>query len=89
MTRSAQICNDEERSERESEADNLPVDLRSNPHLWSRALGTGRKNEVADSSSGNGNFLHLVAGLSLSDRTLERLYLSVDLGTTWCAPPLR
>lgn len=54
MTRSAQICNGEERSERESEADNLPVDLRSNPHLWSRALGTGRKNEVADSSSGNG-----------------------------------
>lgn len=43
MTRSAQICNGEERSERESEADNLPVDLRSNPHLWSRALGTGRK----------------------------------------------
>lgn len=59
MTRSAQICNGEERSERESEADNLPVDLRSNPHLWSRALGTGRKNEVADSSSGNGTEMEI------------------------------
>lgn len=54
MTRSVPICNGEEKSERESEADNLPVDLRSNPQLWSRALGTGRKTEVADTSSGNG-----------------------------------
>ena len=36
---------------------NLPVSLRSNPHLWSRALGSDRKNKIVDTS-----------GLRLRDR---------------------
>ena len=43
-----------EGAEPEGEALNLPVKLRSYPHLWSRAVGSDRKNEIANTSGRNG-----------------------------------
>ena len=31
--------------------EDLPVDLRSYPHLWSRTLGSDQKNKIAGTSS--------------------------------------
>jgi len=44
----------EEEAEPEGEAIDLPVNLRSYPHLWSRVVGSDRKNEIANTSSRNG-----------------------------------
>jgi len=43
----------EEGAEQEGETLDLPVHLCSNPHLWSQALGSDRKNEIADTSGQN------------------------------------
>jgi len=43
----------EEGAESEGKALNLPVGLRSNPHLWSRTLAHDRKNKIADTSGQN------------------------------------
>lgn len=48
----------------------LPVNLRSSPHLWSWALGSDWKNEVTDTSCRN-EFLHTVAVLSLRNRVMS------------------
>jgi len=42
-----------EGAEPEGKTLDLQVHLRSNPHLWSRALGSDRKNEIADTSGRN------------------------------------
>ncbi len=41
------------RAELESEALNLPADLPSDPHLWLSALGSDRKNKIANTSGQN------------------------------------
>lgn len=40
------VCCGEEKAECESEVVNLPDDLLSHPHLFPRAVGNERKNEV-------------------------------------------
>jgi len=40
-------------AEPEGEALDLPVHLHSNLDLWSQALGSARKNEIADTSGQN------------------------------------
>jgi len=42
-----------EGAEPEGDALYLQVHLRSNPHLWSQALGSDRKNEITDTSGQN------------------------------------
>lgn len=37
----------------EGKAPNSPVDLHSNPHLWSQAVSSEWKNEIADRSGQN------------------------------------
>lgn len=47
------LLTSERRAERESKAVALPVELRSHCHLWSQAVGSNWKEELADMSSGN------------------------------------
>ena len=47
---SAPTCRCEEEAEPEGEALYLLVNLRSHPHLWSRFVGSDRKNEIANTS---------------------------------------
>jgi len=48
-----QIRCGEEGAEPEGEALDLPVHLRSNPDLWSRALGSDQNKEITDTSGQN------------------------------------
>lgn len=56
-------CYGEEGAESEGKGFDLPVDLLSNPHPWSWALGSDRNNEIVDTSSWN--FLCRMAGLGI------------------------
>ena len=50
------LCTDprcEEEAKPEGEALDLLVNLRSDPHLWSRVVGSDRKNEIANTSGQN------------------------------------
>lgn len=49
----APVLRGEERVECKSEALDLPVDLHPYLHLWSGAVGSDQKNEIADTSGGN------------------------------------
>lgn len=49
---------------REGEALDLPDDLCSDPHLWSRAYGGDQKNEVADTGDRNELPLGFTDGVS-------------------------
>ena len=81
-------CGDEG-AESEGKDLDLPVHLHSNPHLWSWAFGSDRKNEIAD-TSGQNEFLSLGGWLSLGDRVrssdiqrelgVEPLLLHVERG---------
>uniref|UniRef100_A0A3Q0SXS2 Fer-1 like family member 6 n=1 Tax=Amphilophus citrinellus TaxID=61819 RepID=A0A3Q0SXS2_AMPCI len=51
---------------RKSEAVNLPVNLHPYPHLWPRALGSDRKNKIA-----NRTWLTLITPLQLYSKELE------------------
>ena len=46
----APVHRGEEGADPKGEALDLQVNLRSHPHLWSRTLGSDRKNEIADTS---------------------------------------
>jgi len=54
---------------------NLPVHLRSNPHLWSQALGSDRKNETAN-AIGQNDFPPLIGFLGTSDPELAGGFIS-------------
>lgn len=41
------LCCGEERAYCKSEDLDLPINLRHQPHLWSQAYGSDRKNEIA------------------------------------------
>jgi len=47
------VCCGKEGAEPEGKAFDLLVHLHSNPHLWSRALGSDQKNEITDTSGRN------------------------------------
>jgi len=49
---SARRC--EEGAEPEGKALDFPVNLRSYPHLWSRVVGSDRKNEIMNPNGRNG-----------------------------------
>ena len=76
------VVKKEPKSSSKGEALSLPVVLRSYPHLWSRTVGSDRKNEIANTSG------RRVSRLSLRDRVRRSVIVAraFDQDASWTPP---